>query len=202
MNNEKAKSYLKHMLEMMATEPPENLTSERDIKEWEDEHSKIRETLELSLDALEKLSVYQQIKWERAIAISQLEDIGCGLGRKMDDVKAAIEEVEQYRAMGTVEELKQLKEIDEDCVIRHLTKECSYNETGCSGCKGKEKIKDALEKQMQKKPNDMQDDGNLPDTWVTCICGANMLVDTDNHTQTHCWKCGQKLSWKEGRISD
>ena len=46
---------------------------------------------ELSIDALEKLPLYEQIKWERDVAISQLEDIGCGLGRKMDDIKVAIE---------------------------------------------------------------------------------------------------------------
>lgn len=53
MTKEKVKSYLEHMLEMMAIEPPESLLDERDIKEWEDEHSKIRETLEFSLIAVE-----------------------------------------------------------------------------------------------------------------------------------------------------
>lgn len=52
----------------------------------------------------------------------------------------------EYQALGTVEELQALKEIDNDCTIRHLTGECSYNETGCSGCIGREKIKVALEK--------------------------------------------------------
>ena len=46
---------------------------------------------QLSVEALKKLSVYEQVKWERDIAISQLEEIGCGFGRKMDDVKAALE---------------------------------------------------------------------------------------------------------------
>ena len=46
---------------------------------------------ELAIDALKKLFVYEQVKWERDVAISQLEDIGCGLGRKMDDIKEAIE---------------------------------------------------------------------------------------------------------------
>lgn len=46
---------------------------------------------ELAIEALKKLSVYEQVKWERDVAISQLEDIGCGLGRKMEDIKEAIE---------------------------------------------------------------------------------------------------------------
>lgn len=33
-------------------------------------------------------SVYGQVKWERYIAISQLEEIGVGLGQKMDEFKA------------------------------------------------------------------------------------------------------------------
>ena len=54
MKEEKAKEYLEHMLWCMGDEPPENLTDERDIKEWEDEHRNIREALEVSIEALEK----------------------------------------------------------------------------------------------------------------------------------------------------
>lgn len=45
----------------------------------------------LAIEALKKQSIYEQIKWERDAAIEQLESIGVGLGRKMDDVKEAIE---------------------------------------------------------------------------------------------------------------
>lgn len=38
-----------------------------------------------------KLGAFDQIKWERDIAIAQLTDIGCSLGEKMDDVVAAVE---------------------------------------------------------------------------------------------------------------
>lgn len=54
MKEQKALEYLEHMLNMMAKEPPENLINERDIKEWEDEHNNIRETLEVSLVAVKK----------------------------------------------------------------------------------------------------------------------------------------------------
>lgn len=33
-------------------------------------------------------NVYGQIKWERDVAISQLEEIGVGLGQKMEELKA------------------------------------------------------------------------------------------------------------------
>ena len=45
----------------------------------------------LAIEALKKQSIYEQIKWERDVAIEQLESIGIGLGRKMDDVKEALE---------------------------------------------------------------------------------------------------------------
>jgi hypothetical protein len=45
----------------------------------------------LAIEALKKQSIYEQIKWERDVALEQLESIGVGLGRKMDDVKEAME---------------------------------------------------------------------------------------------------------------
>lgn len=62
------------------------------------------------------------------------------------------EEVQQYRAIGTVSEFRELKEKKYECTIKHLTGECSYAETGCSDCVGRLKIKDALEKATAKKP--------------------------------------------------
>ena len=35
--------------------------------------------------------LFNQIKWERDIAIGQLQEIGCELGQKMDDVKAKLD---------------------------------------------------------------------------------------------------------------
>lgn len=54
MTNQKAKEYLEHMLWCMSDEPPNNLTDERDIKEWEDEHRNIRNALEVAIIAIEK----------------------------------------------------------------------------------------------------------------------------------------------------
>jgi hypothetical protein len=48
-------------------------------------------TVEELKEAKMKVSVYEQIKCERDIAISQLEEIGISLGQKMDDIKEARE---------------------------------------------------------------------------------------------------------------
>ena len=98
---------------------------------------------------------------------------------------AVLEEIQQYRAIGTVDELQALKEIDEDCIIRHLTGECSYNETGCSGCIGREKIRVALEKSVAKKaPFDFENE--------MYIC-PNCAKAVGGH-QKYCWNCGQAFN--------
>lgn len=45
-------------------------------------------TVEEFKRAKEMEAVYGQVKWERDVAISQLEEIGVGLGQKMDEFKA------------------------------------------------------------------------------------------------------------------
>ena len=50
-----------------------------------------KQALTTAIESLQKLSIYKQIKWERDVALDQLESIGVGLGRKMDDVKEAME---------------------------------------------------------------------------------------------------------------
>lgn len=45
-----------------------------------------------TVEAVSK-GLFDQIKWERDIAIGQLKEIGCELGQKMDDVKARLEAV-------------------------------------------------------------------------------------------------------------
>lgn len=50
-----------------------------------------KEAFDMAIKSLEKQSIYEQIKWERDVALDQLESIGVGLGRIMDDVKEAME---------------------------------------------------------------------------------------------------------------
>lgn len=121
--------------------------------------------------------------------------LDCKAAEAMGELEArdigikALEEVQQYRALGTVEELKELKEIDYDCSIKHLTGECSYNETGCSGCIGREKIKNALEKQIAKKLKH--------EACPNCSTNNDMIIKHLGNPQAHkfvyCWNCGQAL---------
>ena len=52
---------------------------------------RILEARGMAIESLKKQSIFEQIKWERDIAIEQLNEIGVGLGRKMDEVKEALE---------------------------------------------------------------------------------------------------------------
>ena len=49
------------------------------------------EAIDMAIESLKKQSIFEQIKWERDVVLEQLEEIGVGLGRKMDDVKLAME---------------------------------------------------------------------------------------------------------------
>ncbi len=48
-------------------------------------------TVEELRELVAKGKAYGQVAWERNIAIGQLEEIGCSLGEKMDEVKEATE---------------------------------------------------------------------------------------------------------------
>ncbi len=125
-----------------------------------------------------------------------------------------MEEVEQYRALGTVEELKHLKEMNEDCLIKHLTGiECSYNETGCSDCIGKQALLEAMAKQIPKKPlkvkgecysRDKEGNEGYVVLYLCPRCKSQVLV---NPLPCECgqkidWNDLSKLDWEEGGTSD
>lgn len=59
----------------------------------------------MAIEALEKQGSYEQILWERDIAIKQLEDIGLSFGEKTDRVKEALE-----KQAGIERALKRLEE--------------------------------------------------------------------------------------------
>lgn len=114
----------------------------KELKEYaENSWGDLNESFELSIKALEEVQQYRALGTPTQI----LEKIG-GLNIELG----------KYACIGTVEELKHLKEMNEDCTIKHLTGECSYNETGCSDCIGREKIRKALEKQIPKKVVNIQ----------------------------------------------
>lgn len=56
---------------------------------------------ELQSITIDHSNNYEQVVFERDIAISQLEEIGCSLGKKMDDIKEAIEKQKSKKVIPT-----------------------------------------------------------------------------------------------------
>ena len=111
----------------------------------------------------------------------------------------ALEEVQQYRTIGTPEELKvamkyvylakkhgTVGQVIENCV--------KYEEIGTP-----EECKAATEKQTAKKPDyegDGYSDGHLVyDTWICPCCGKHYEVDYDDYD--FCPACGQCIDWSD-----
>ncbi len=101
---------------------------------------------------------------------------------------SALEEIQQYRKIGTVEEVKQYKEIADNmnavdmatlCIM--LDKLKKYQSIGTP-----EKCREAVEKQRAKKPIDRCMFSECPN------CG-----DVEIQYCTYCPNCGQKLYWSE-----
>ena len=111
-----------------------------------------------------------------------------------ETIKKEHNEIQQYRAIGTVEEFKDLKKQDHDCIIKHLSGECFYKETGCSDCKSKWKIKDLLEKNEPKKPLFSTVHG---DSAYHCSSCKKFVGFYDTRIYEYCHNCGQKFDWSE-----
>lgn len=110
----------------------------------------------------------------------------------------ALEEIQQYREIGTVEELKKVDAviIKRNKTISRMIDECmEYERIGTV-----EECRTAVEKQKAKKP-DYEGDGYgnngvlIYDTWICPCCGENYELDYDDYE--HCPKCGQEIDWSE-----
>lgn len=114
----------------------------------------------------------------------------------------ALEEIQQYRALGTVEELQTMKEhggftgIELAEIAAALSTLNDYRKIGTP-----EECRAAVEKQTPKRPDyegDGYADGQLVyDTWICPCCGKRYEVDYDNYDC--CPKCGQKLKREDER---
>jgi len=66
--------------------------SDKEVKEYRELKTyKEIGTVEKLRELISKGKAYEQVAWERDIAISQLEEIGCSLGKKMGEAKEAVE---------------------------------------------------------------------------------------------------------------
>lgn len=102
----------------------------------------------------------------------------------------ALEEIQQYRAIGTVEELQDMK----SNYFEALSDWRQYRKIGTL-----EECRAAVEKQTAKKPDyegDGYSDGHLVyDTWICPCCGKHYEVDYDDYD--FCPECGQCIDWSD-----
>jgi len=112
----------------------------------------------------------------------------------------ALEEIQQYRAIGTPEELQTMKEhggftgVELANIAAMQMKLKEYEAIGTP-----EECREAVEKQTARRPDyegDGYADGHLVyDTWICHCCGKHYEVDYDNYN--YCPDCGQKLDWSD-----
>ncbi len=102
----------------------------------------------------------------------------------------ALEKVEQYRAIGTPEELQDMK----SNYFEALSDWRQYRKIGTL-----EECREAVEKQTSKEPDyegDGYSNGQLVyDTWVCPCCGQSYEVDYDDYE--YCPYCGQHIDWSD-----
>lgn len=106
----------------------------------------------------------------------------------------ALEKVQQYRTIGTPEELQDMK----SNYFEALSDWRQYRKIGTL-----EECRTAIEKQIPKKPIF---DYNLSDTLSVfhCECGNTIKVSHDagimdnNNAPNYCSKCGCRLDWSDG----
>lgn len=109
----------------------------------------------------------------------------------------ALEEVQQYRAIGTLEELKEAMKyvwlVKKHGTIGKALEECAeYESIGTP-----EECRAAMERQNPRAAITEKEDTGT--TKYTCpTCGRYMGWSTGTFPARYCWKCGQKLDWSDG----
>lgn len=118
----------------------------------------------------------------------------------IEEAIKALEEIQQYRKIGTVKEIKTAKKYID------LKKKCGTPTNTIDVCAEYvaigtvEECRGAMEKQKAKKPKLKYKPRFLGKTMYTCPnCGNCCLEDFANERQrnNYCWDCGQKLDWNE-----
>lgn len=107
---------------------------------------------------------------------------------------SAMQELQEYKQLGTLEEMKILKathltgaELAKlDCAIKKLNE---YKKLGTL-----EEVRDAVEKQREKKPKNVETEGyRYTDTYRCPTCGGNF---SGTGIADYCYHCGQRLNWE------
>lgn len=113
----------------------------------------------------------------------------------------AIEEVQQYRAIGTVEECKELVSIvnmaEKNELAKVIDEWLKYSKIGTV-----EECREAREKQIPKAPEMKPYYEDMPDEEYLCCptCGdilTDRIPGDNKNFYFHCLNCGQKFDWGE-----
>lgn len=108
---------------------------------------------------------------------------------------AALEEIQQYRSIGTVEEIERMKRYQKLAkahgTIGQVIEECvKYEAIG-----NVKECREAVEKQKAKKPiKDREQKKRYTSVYFCPTCGHGF---TGTGIADHCYHCGQKLDWSE-----
>lgn len=141
--------------------------------------------------------VIKEIKRWTGILLSSGSQCSCETAEAQDMAIKALEEVQQYRAIGTPEELKAAMKYvylaKKHGTVGQVIENCvKYEEIGTL-----EECQEAMEKQKAKKPyyeGDGYSDGHLVyDTWICPCCSKHYEVDYDDYD--FCPSCGQCIDW-------
>lgn len=114
------------------------------------------------------------------------------LQESIDMAIKALEEVQQYRAIGTVEELetasKYLRLVKKHGTVGKTIEECAeYEEIGTV-----EECRAAMEKQRKKLVKNQYGTSYIWKAGYCPVCGCGVTARWD-----YCQCCGQKLSWED-----
>ena len=118
----------------------------------------------------------------------------------IDVAISAMQELHEYHKLGTLEEIKLLKEThltgvelaQISCMLKQLAE---YEKIGTL-----KEVREAVEKQNPKTPT-YEGDGYAPDgsfvwdEWICPRCGTSYEVDYDEYD--YCPNCGQSIDWSE-----
>lgn len=106
----------------------------------------------------------------------------------------ALEEIQQYRAIGTVEEIKQAKKYI-DLKRQHKTPTNTIDVCAEYVAIGTvEECREAVERQKPKKPEDVEYDYSY---FICPVCGDGIYVSDDYEIHKFCLNCGQAIDWSE-----
>ena len=132
-------------------------------------------------EAMQRLEMYR--KW----GFSQKLNEAVNIATKV------LGEIQQYREIGTVDELKEpmnfYRNVKESSVRELIEKCAEYEKIGTiNECRA------AVEKQKPKKPEDVEYDYSY---FICPVCGDGIYVSDDYESHKFCLNCGQAIDWSE-----